>query len=433
MSDTAPEGWHVKLEEKWWGYRLHLSAPVVEAIEEANEALDPVHFVLATIENEPIGWAIEAYLLSEALLMGLEKNDKGVVLNASWLAIFVIVPTPGEIDWNDAAAVHTPTVDPRSIDTSAEGTKLRWTVFDGTRWGPEVAFPLDNVHSSGVAAAVYQDSLYCVHRGGGSDTALYWSRFDLNATGPGQKGILRNQELPGQRSWNRPALAVHDDGLLHCVYRSADESADLYETTFDGTSWSSAQTIKGQSSWTVPALASAGGVLHCLYRSADDSGTLYRTVCNEGTWQPAEPLRAEGVPTSYWSTNTPPSVAVLLEDFDARLYCAFTDRDSQELWCSSTRVWQDDWSAPEKIAGHRTSTGAGIASWAIPGGTSAVLAVSEALNNTALGWSGLSPDGGVRGPFALSDLTNRSAPVLVPFHPVNDELSTQVMCLHMAD
>ncbi|SDK69024.1 hypothetical protein SAMN05421874_11060, partial [Nonomuraea maritima] len=97
------------------------------------------------------------------------------------------------------------------------------------------------------ALAVYRGHLYCVHRGTGDDTSLWWTRWDGSAWSPDQK-------LPGHQTSQAPALAAYKDRLF-CVHRGASDHV-LWWTAFDGSAWSDAERLPGHRTDERPALVS---------------------------------------------------------------------------------------------------------------------------------------------------------------------------------
>ncbi|MFF1498172.1 hypothetical protein [Streptomyces sp. NPDC058304] len=122
-------------------------------------------------------------------------------------------------------------------------------------WSADTKLP---AHSSshGPALAVYGNKLHLVHRGAGSDVALWHTTFNGTSWSADTK-------LPAHSSLEGPGLAVFDN-QLYCVHRGyGNADQQLWWTTYNGSTWSSDQRF--------PAHSSAAGPAVIAYR--DKNGT----------------------------------------------------------------------------------------------------------------------------------------------------------------
>ncbi|MCX4404386.1 hypothetical protein OG840_22500 [Streptomyces sp. NBC_01764] len=96
-------------------------------------------------------------------------------------------------------------------------TALYYARFNGTNgWHGDSKLP--NHHSKeGPALAVYNDHLYCVHRGGASGGSLWWTRFNGSTWHP-------DTQLTDHFSAQGPTIVNYRDrngteNQLFCVHR----------------------------------------------------------------------------------------------------------------------------------------------------------------------------------------------------------------------
>ncbi|EQD86721.1 hypothetical protein A8924_7096 [Saccharopolyspora erythraea NRRL 2338] len=127
-----------------------------------------------------------------------------------------------------------------------DGDRLWWSWLQGHgAWAPRREMGFGS--ADGPALAVLNDVPYCVFRGTGDDTRLYWSKLNIEPvewTAPAPLG--------NHFSATSPALAVLN-GTLYCVHRgSSDEK--LWWTSFNGETWTPDQALPNHYSKATPAL-----------------------------------------------------------------------------------------------------------------------------------------------------------------------------------
>lgn len=277
---------------------------------------------------------------------------------------------PGNYSGQYAANVVAPT---QGQDNNAV---LRWTSFDGTTWSP-ITLLSDHESLTGPAAAVFNNKLYCAHRGN-SDANLRYSKWATDTQIPGCQtadspalAVYQNQlycmhrghtdtgvyvttfnggywtsdtSIPGHATAAGPALAVYRDKLYN-VHRS-DANTNLWSTTFDGTTWAVDTQIAGCQSATTPALAVYQDKLFCVHRGSQDTG-IWVTTCDGATW--TAPTR---IPDCQ--TNSGPAVAAYLD----KLHCVYrgTDDSLRHITFDGT-----SWSAPTTITNATSTTNPALA------------------------------------------------------------------------
>ncbi|MGO4213653.1 hypothetical protein AB4Y89_19930 [Terriglobus sp. 2YAB30_2] len=158
--------------------------------------------------------------------------------------------------------------------------------FDGNNWTTSGS-PIPQADSqSGSALALFQDKLFCVYRGGGSNNNIYYIE---SCDGANWSGANR---IPNVATGAGPALAVLNYGpsnsdyvpYLCCVYRGSGGNDNLYWMWSDGNSWTSGSSpIPMANSHSGPALAGFQNKLYCLYRGADDNEHIYHMESSNGT------------------------------------------------------------------------------------------------------------------------------------------------------
>jgi chitinase len=132
------------------------------------------------------------------------------------------------------------------------------TTYDGTSWSSDVLLPTAGGGGAGAfgapALATFKGKLYCVHPGGGNaPSQLYITTYDGSAWGAdvalqttGGFGIQVSSLSGGVKYSSSPALAVYGD-TLYCVYNGAAPAAGVLKfiSTTDGAAWADSQTVAG--------------------------------------------------------------------------------------------------------------------------------------------------------------------------------------------
>lgn len=115
-------------------------------------------------EIEPIADTIVAYIKLRQAVIEAEDQGTGVQLVSPWPMPALLVPLP----------------DPLHVDDS----QLRWTTTDGQNgWVAEQK--MNSAFSeTGPVLAVFQNKLFCVYKGGGSNNNIYYMSFDGSWTTP---------------------------------------------------------------------------------------------------------------------------------------------------------------------------------------------------------------------------------------------------------
>lgn len=192
-------------------------------------------------------------------------------------------------------------------------------------WRPQIK---DVVFSSAArpSLASFQNKLWCVHRGGGSNQALWCETFDFNNGWYGEWQIPYSQQSP-----SGPALAEFN-GNLYCVYQGDDDN--IYCTiSVDGSSWSNPtyNPIVNNFTQSSPALAVANNQLWCVYRGTDNK--LYCIGTRDGqNWS-----NPKGMGDNL--TSLGPTLAA----FNSQLWCAYRGWNNNTL-CITTSSDGQNWS-----------------------------------------------------------------------------------------
>ncbi|MBM7116237.1 hypothetical protein [Archangium primigenium] len=251
---------NVRLETHWWGFTLHLNEAATQLLEQIDKWEGYLVKVLGS-ELGPCASLIKYYLKARNLIIKAEdQNGLGVRLVSPWIMPTLLVPLPetgGHVD----------------------DSQLRWSAFDPSSgaWGPEQK--LSHVYAEyGAELAVFQDKLFCVARGGGSDSHLWWMTFD---------GEWSTYEQVGGSvfSADAPGLAAYQ-GKLHLVARGGGNDQTFWWSTFDGHGWSGYQQILGghATSQCGPALVEFQGKLHLVARGSGSDSSLWWTTFDGHGW-----------------------------------------------------------------------------------------------------------------------------------------------------
>ena len=195
--------------------------------------------------------------------------------------------------------------------------------------------------------AVYNDVLYCAHANSSGQLALTtfdgstWSADESVQTSGGEVVKLAGT----------PALAAYD-GKLMCLHRRPDDDGWLYETAFDGISWSRDQRVMtpgptGKIAITgTAALAIIAGMLFCLHQGRGGSaGWLYQAVLVGPSWSQDEQVITidDGRRGRVGITGSP-----ALASYNQKVYCLHQGRNSNGL-LYQTDMGSDYWSTDTKV------------------------------------------------------------------------------------
>jgi len=115
-------------------------------------------------------------------------------------------------------------------------TNIGYTSFDGSTWAPAVQIP--GVGSSwGPSLAGWNGRLYAAWRGTGTDQSLWYSSFD------GSNWAPQTQVPVGLGSSIGPTLRVGFGDRLYVAYKGADNDTNIGYTSFDGSTWAPAARL----------------------------------------------------------------------------------------------------------------------------------------------------------------------------------------------
>ncbi|WP_152471911.1 hypothetical protein [Nocardiopsis gilva] len=228
-----------------------------------------------------------------------------------------------------------------------------------------VAQALPNHYSAAApAVARYQNKLYCVHRGGKDDEQLWWATYGDQGSGVNEWSA--DQSFPAHKSSTTPALAVFQD-KLYCVHRGAVDDAQMYWTCWDGSSWSADRPVGGWTSSHAPALAVYRDTrrqpcLVCVHRLDDGSLNLIRFTGSD--WRPG----LNDYPTTLpGKTAKAPALAV----FGGDLHCVQRGNgDDKNLYISTMVQGSHSWYGPLRMGESVASAeGASLTVYRAPDGT----------------------------------------------------------------
>eukprot|EP01132_Coremiostelium_polycephalum_P004269 gene4269-5342_t len=128
-------------------------------------------------------------------------------------------------------------------------------------------------HTYGVTGAPsiaqYGSSLFCVHKGVGTDNAMYFTQTnDLNTWSV-------DMPVPNAYVMGTPALTVFLSTLF-VVYRGLFSEGDLWSTSYNGTHWSTPYNFYPNGFFTgSPTVTNLNGVLYMSTRDDEDNGIYW--------------------------------------------------------------------------------------------------------------------------------------------------------------
>ncbi|WP_051715931.1 hypothetical protein [Streptomyces bikiniensis] len=136
------------------------------------------------------------------------------------------------------------------VHRGAGDPQLWWMTFDGSSWSDDHKFPDWQATASEPGLAVYRDRLYCVHQGADTNTTLWWTRFDGSSWTKDEEIVTSSGK---HRTSTGAALEVFQD-KLYCAHRGAHTDTNMYWLTFDGSTWSPDQKFPSHQTASDPAL-----------------------------------------------------------------------------------------------------------------------------------------------------------------------------------
>ncbi|MFI5831378.1 sialidase family protein [Streptomyces sp. NPDC051578] len=303
---------------KWWGFEVHLNQPAIDLVQGFRDVIEEI---VSPFLPTPLSEIVSAACLLQREWIKAVSKGHGCKLVSPWFSPTMLIPVP----------LNAPTSD----------TNLWWTVFEPDKgWSTDEVFP---AHGSAghPALAVFKDKLYCVHRGyGGNDADLWWTVHTPD------RGWSPDNKFPAHGSASGPALAVFQD-KLYCAHRG-NTDANLWITSFNGTSWSADRQIPSTGSSTGPALAVFDGKLYMVFKGNSDTNIWWTSTSNGTNWTSPQAIPNHG-------TGANPALAV----FNGKLYCVTRGTTDADLWWTTFNG--STWTTPRKFPAHGSREGVGLA------------------------------------------------------------------------
>jgi hypothetical protein len=208
-------------------------------------------------------------------------------------------------------------------------TQLPWGSLqppDPDTWVADAKIPNQRTKKA-PALAVFNGLIHMVHVGDSSDS-LYWSMSPDGITWQRADNTEGDQIIvPNQKSPAAPALAVLN-GRLFLVHL-AENSKDIFISSFDGTSWTHDQKIPNMTTQAAPALAAFNGVLHLVHLGESSSDIYWSTSADGVTWNRNDGTQGDQKLKGQLSQATP-SLAV----FDGKLQMIHHGDGTNDIWWS---------------------------------------------------------------------------------------------------
>jgi hypothetical protein len=214
------------VEAKWWGFQLILTQRAVDALTEFLDYIDEK--LSKIIPNKEIRAVIRLILdIKKFRLTRVSKKtgSQGCRLVSPWICPVALVVVRNKLP---------------------EDLSLYSSVWDASThtWGEESAFT-DIESAAGPALAQFRDRLYCVYRGKGDDTNMYWMHYtsaDGWSDGSAEDEYpveMRPKKFPAHHTTGVPTLVVFND-KLYCFHKGGKDDQSLWCCTLnpDRNSWS---------------------------------------------------------------------------------------------------------------------------------------------------------------------------------------------------
>jgi hypothetical protein len=254
------DGAEVSAKAVWWGFHIYLNH---QAVEDMLDLKDAIAKVVGAIVSKPMSYAIAAAALVEKVWIKEVAGQEGCKLTSPWISPLMLIPT----SWDGS-------------DGSGGDTALWWTVLpEGQDWSNDNKFPAGHYSAAEPSLAWFKNKLYCVHRGAGSDSTLWWTSYETGTQG---NRWSPDFQLPQKYSAAGPALAVFQD-RLYCFHRGANDK-QLWYFTFDGANWSDDTPLPQKYSEAGPALAVFQDRLYCVHRGVGSDQMLWYFTFDGANW-----------------------------------------------------------------------------------------------------------------------------------------------------
>lgn len=163
-------------------------------------------------------------------------------------------------------------------------TRLWYAIFSNGKWGEDKMFPSHH-SANGASLAIYRGAVHCVHRGGLLDDWVYLTVYDA-----ANDSWSNDVKLAGSRSSRNPGLAAYKTpggvDVLYCVFKGCDPDNRLWYTSYDGNGWTNGRLISddGHRTDSDPTLVVYGGTLYCLHQGRAYDENIYYTKFDGNTW-----------------------------------------------------------------------------------------------------------------------------------------------------
>lgn len=301
---------NVLMEKRIWGFIIHLKQ---DAVNRLNDMLDILeHELEHGIRPGKFRTAVcEAIKLKQYRLQAvtLRTGNHGCKLVSPWPIPFALTVMK---------------------EKNKSDEHLYFSVFnpDDNTWSEEADFSGDgeddenDVQSaSGPALAEFDGKLFCVHRGKGGDTNLYWETYTTDTGWSHPQGI-------GHQTNVSPALVVFNNKLC-CFYRKDNGNGQICFCSFNSSSNSWSTEICNLDSPLntdhAPAVVAVGEKLYVGHRGAGDKLMYISASYDLSTWTHWKQMNGNQTSDSF----------NLVSYTDLRLHTFFKDRDDNHLWYSS--------------------------------------------------------------------------------------------------
>jgi hypothetical protein len=332
---------------KWWGFELSLNQAAVELL---NDLYDQVNQTLGHFLKEPFKALVTLAVLRKRIrLYNVSKRTgfQGCRMISPWIG-----PMGLTIVRNKADA-----------DLS-----LYSSVWDSSKntWGEESAFT-DIESATGPALCQFRDRLYCVYRGKGDDTNMYWMHYtseDGWSDGSEEDGYPPNMQpkkFENNRTTGVPTLVVFND-KLYCFHKGIDQSLYCCTLSSDRTYWTQDFKVNalpdtsGENRYVNTNYGTAAAVFNnklYLVFPEKTGGYLYQISSDNGIdWSMITPFWGG---KDYYRARDIPSLAV----YKNKLHLLIPGCDN-ELWNTETSNGTD-WANAIRMQYHHTWEGPALA------------------------------------------------------------------------
>jgi hypothetical protein len=330
------QGVSIEIKARWWGYTIEMNANAVEFLDNCLDYLMSKfekHFKETKLRRA-ISLCIQFKRMR--LVNAVDRSNDGFVRMVSpWVIPFALVVVRGG---------------------TRQDQNLWYTVWDNEKklWGEDAEFN-DGMTRNAPALVQHGDFLYCVHRGSDGDDRLWWMVY---STDKGWSNDIVFPTIDGSKNHRtelNPSLVVFQN-TLYCFHRGTGNDHFLYYCTFDTESndWNDDELFHLESRYFETDYGCGVAVfkknLHLVYQVA--SHNYFHHIYFDGTKWYSNNLEPQG-----YTADIPGLV-----NYNDKLIMVHRGHNNEDLWYDTyDGIGGTGWKGDQKIENACSQYGPGLA------------------------------------------------------------------------